>query len=239
MLVAIVVFSATGIWVYSEKAKEEVEAVAGFDADIIWVGDQVQFTSDGSKGAIKAIEWDFGDGRSSELENPSHTYDIIGWYNVTLTVTGVDGLKDNDTVRVGVQRENVRDELHKDHEDSINMVAPLSSGFAMDIEIGPSIGLPTGSVECLISNAVADITFELQLLWDTDGNKLWDGSETVFSQTYSAVDEDVVFNRLITPEELNDEARRFRSELYLVIDIYGVWESIDVELGATFPVTGL
>lgn len=31
--------------------------------------------------------WDFGDGTSSTLENPQHTYNLMGAYNVTLTIT--------------------------------------------------------------------------------------------------------------------------------------------------------
>lgn len=36
-------------------------------------------------------KWDFGDGTTSSLKNPSHTYSKAGNYNVTLTVTLLDG----------------------------------------------------------------------------------------------------------------------------------------------------
>jgi PKD repeat protein len=35
-----------------------------------------------------AFRWDFGDGHSSTLENPTHVYAVAGTYNVTLIVTG-------------------------------------------------------------------------------------------------------------------------------------------------------
>lgn len=35
--------------------------------------------------------WNFGDGSTSSLQNPAHQYDSIGIYDVTLTVTNVDG----------------------------------------------------------------------------------------------------------------------------------------------------
>lgn len=35
--------------------------------------------------------WDFGDGNQSTLQNPSHTYILQGLYNVTLTVTNING----------------------------------------------------------------------------------------------------------------------------------------------------
>lgn len=41
-------------------------------------------------GVITAYDWTFGDGGSSTQPNPSHTYANSGWYNVCLTITGVD-----------------------------------------------------------------------------------------------------------------------------------------------------
>jgi gliding motility-associated-like protein len=46
-----------------------------------------------------AYQWDFGDGGSSTLENPSHTYTIPGIYTVALTVTGAGGTS-NTTVHI-------------------------------------------------------------------------------------------------------------------------------------------
>jgi PKD repeat protein len=48
-------------------------------------GLQVNFNSSGSEGDI--FSWNFGDGFSSSLPNPSHAYENGGTYNVTLTVT--------------------------------------------------------------------------------------------------------------------------------------------------------
>jgi PKD repeat protein len=35
--------------------------------------------------------WSFGDGTTSTLESPTHTYGLLGVYSVTLTVSGLDG----------------------------------------------------------------------------------------------------------------------------------------------------
>lgn len=43
---------------------------------------------DKSTGAITHWQWDFGDGESSELQNPDHQYEDAGKYTVSLTVTG-------------------------------------------------------------------------------------------------------------------------------------------------------
>ncbi len=42
-------------------------------------------------GAVASYSWDFGDGGSSLVENPSHTYAVGGSYLVTLTVTDNNG----------------------------------------------------------------------------------------------------------------------------------------------------
>ncbi len=52
----------------------------------------VEFTDNSTDpdGTITAWEWDFGDGNSSTLQNPTHTYDTANTYIVTLTVTDDD-----------------------------------------------------------------------------------------------------------------------------------------------------
>jgi PKD repeat protein len=50
----------------------------------------VQFT-DSSTGSITSRSWSFGDGGTSTLQNPSHTYTATGTFTVTLTVTGPGG----------------------------------------------------------------------------------------------------------------------------------------------------
>ena len=53
----------------------------------------VQFTDQSSagSGSISVWQWDFGDGNSSALQNPAHTYTATGNYNVTLRVTNSAG----------------------------------------------------------------------------------------------------------------------------------------------------
>jgi len=51
---------------------------------------RVHFT-DRSTGTIDSWYWRFGDGFSSDEQNPSYTYSDTGSYTVTLSVTGPDG----------------------------------------------------------------------------------------------------------------------------------------------------
>ncbi|MGI8581538.1 MAG: PKD domain-containing protein [Chitinophagaceae bacterium] len=47
--------------------------------------------------------WDFGDGTSSSLDNPTHFYSTPGTYNIVLTVTGYNGCIDTKTRQVVVK----------------------------------------------------------------------------------------------------------------------------------------
>ncbi len=73
--------------------------IADFTADPrdVVEGEIVQFTFTGEEGDPPATYyWDFGDGSTSPIKNPTHQYDVWGSYTIDLTVTDVDG--DNNTV---------------------------------------------------------------------------------------------------------------------------------------------
>ena len=63
-----------------------------FDPDACQ-GETVSFTSTATinKGTINAYNWNFGDGGSSTLPNPSRAYSSSGSFNVSLTVTSNNG----------------------------------------------------------------------------------------------------------------------------------------------------
>ena len=65
----------------------------------------VSFSSSGSsdpEGSVLAYRWDFGDGTSSTLANPSHTYSAAGTYNARLTVTDAAGASTGASVTITV-----------------------------------------------------------------------------------------------------------------------------------------
>ena len=49
------------------------------------------YFKDRSSGSPTAWNWDFGDGTSSTLQNPKHTYSAAGSYTIKLTVTNAAG----------------------------------------------------------------------------------------------------------------------------------------------------
>jgi len=64
----------------------------------------VQFF-DTTQGQVSGWSWDFGDGNTSSLRNPQHTYDVEGLYSVSLTARGPGGSDTQfefDLVSVGV-----------------------------------------------------------------------------------------------------------------------------------------
>lgn len=63
--------------------------VANFDFEVNNL--DVQFTDASSGQAINSWVWNFGDGATSNEQNPSHVYQNAGTYNVTLTVANASG----------------------------------------------------------------------------------------------------------------------------------------------------
>jgi PKD repeat protein len=69
------------------------------------VGTSVRFT-DTSTGSATAWAWDFGDGHSAVVQNPSHAFEAPGTYTVTLSATNTSGSNSNSktvTVAAGGQ----------------------------------------------------------------------------------------------------------------------------------------
>ena len=85
---------------------------AGFSASTVSVevGEEVRFTDGSSdpEGGDLGYSWDFGDGSSSSLLNPSHEYGEAGEYTVVLTVSDGEGASDSASVAVRVEEEAPR-----------------------------------------------------------------------------------------------------------------------------------
>jgi PKD repeat protein len=65
-----------------------------FHADTVCLGSLTTFHFDsipGSIGTISQYLWNFDDGQTSSLKNPTHPYQTSGVFNVTLTVTTTEG----------------------------------------------------------------------------------------------------------------------------------------------------
>ncbi len=65
-----------------------------FNYSEVCLGSETQFTVDGTVTNIPEVQtwaWSFGDGGTSNLQNPSHTYAATGDYDVTLVIVTTDG----------------------------------------------------------------------------------------------------------------------------------------------------
>lgn len=70
----------------------------------------ITFSSTGSSdtdGSITAYSWNFGDGTTSTLSNPSHTYTAANTYNVTLTVTDNEGATNTSTTTATISNDDI------------------------------------------------------------------------------------------------------------------------------------
>jgi PKD repeat protein len=69
---------------------------------------KVQFTAsvEEETGGPFTFAWDFGDGGKSTEQNPMHTYDKVGEYTATLTVTNQKGNKGTDEIDIFVETDD-------------------------------------------------------------------------------------------------------------------------------------
>ena len=87
---------ALGILSGCEEEVANKAPVASFSyspMEMIYADTMITFTdtSTDEDGTIESWSWDFGDDMTSTEQNPTHSYDTIGTYTVTLIVTDNDG----------------------------------------------------------------------------------------------------------------------------------------------------
>ena len=129
-------------------------------ADVV-VGQTITFT-DHSTGDPTSWSWDFGDGESSTAQNPTHSYDAVGIYTVSLTVTNAGG-SDTET------RENyieVSQLVEKPIEDITDALAAREGVGVEDIEIAfcePA----TVEGDLFAVGAIVDATKSIVFIYDT------------------------------------------------------------------------
>ncbi|MEO1270876.1 MAG: PKD domain-containing protein, partial [Myxococcota bacterium] len=95
----------------------------------------VDFTATVTDGnAPLSFAWEFGDGNTSEQEDPSHSYIEAGVYTVTLTVTDNDGDIATDTLTIEVEADTLPEAIAS--ADPTDGQAPLPVNFACNTATG-------------------------------------------------------------------------------------------------------
>jgi outer membrane protein assembly factor BamB len=76
--------------------------------------------------------WDFGDGQTSDKQNPTHDYTTIGNYTATFTVLDSEGNSSNDTANVSITYAH----------PSVTITKPVEALYIANIKILPDTPLP-------------------------------------------------------------------------------------------------
>ena len=92
-------------------------------------------SSSDTGGSIVAYEWDFGDGATSTIAAPTHTYAVAGSYDVTLTVTDNQGAVDSVTKTLVVEGPPVQ-----------NSVGYVGSTVSAANNANPTVSVPAGAI---------------------------------------------------------------------------------------------
>jgi PKD repeat protein len=88
-----------------DEAEYELDVIAEAEPDEGAPPLKVQFTAsvEEDEGGPWKFEWDFGNGQKSTEQNPVYTYDKIGEYTATLTVTDQKNNKGTDEIDIFVE----------------------------------------------------------------------------------------------------------------------------------------
>jgi PKD repeat protein len=92
----------------AEDLEYELDVIAEAEPDEGAPPLKVQFTAsvEEETGGPFTFAWDFGDGGKSTEQNPIHTYDKVGEYTATLTVTNQKGNKGTDEIDIFVETDD-------------------------------------------------------------------------------------------------------------------------------------
>jgi parallel beta-helix repeat protein len=156
----------------------------------------VNFT-DGSTGDVIAWEWDFGDGSSSNEQNPVHTYTEPDTYTVTLIV--YEGEEDVDT------------EVKEDY------ITVTESVPTADFDGGPLLsGTPPLTVNFTDLSTMCGTDTITAWAWDFDSNGVIDDSEA--NPTFDFLDAGHYTVSLMVTDNDGDQDTKTRTDYIYVSD---------------------
>ena len=159
---------------------------------------ELSFSSAGSNdryGYIVSYSWNFGDGSSSTLANPSHAYQEVGQYSAVLTVTDNDGMTATDTVVVNVNYGALVDSCAT-QDEFVDGRADAGQVICLGAQQSRSFSIPDVNSHQRISITIAHGSGDVALYYR---NSSWPSTDT-----YDAASTEANNQACITLE-LNDE----------------------------------
>lgn len=107
------------------------------------IGQEAQFTdtSNNPGDPVVAWAWNFGDGTTSDEQNPSHSYDNVGVYTVSLTITTSEGCEDTYTIENAMEVIRLESDFTADREVCINNAVNFRDATEIPAELawGPIV----------------------------------------------------------------------------------------------------
>ena len=109
VIAIVLIVAVAGVWYFTRPTEEpqptenkEPIVVASSDSYFSEIGLSIVFTAEGSRdpdGEIELVEWNLGDGNTKQGLDVTHTYELPGYYVVTVEVTDDDGATTSNDVQ--------------------------------------------------------------------------------------------------------------------------------------------
>jgi len=147
--------------------------IVGFEYENLCLGETTEFKANISQ-AYDSLTWDFGDGNTSSIENPTHEYLSAGDYDVTLSVTS-GGQTSTETKTVTIYEQPTASQ-----PQNMLICDDDNDGFY-------SFDLTTQSIDILNgqSNTGFNVTYYASMIDYTNGNAIASPSSYINSDAYT------------------------------------------------------
>lgn len=210
-IIGLLIAIPTSVWIYKNSDGIHLEAIIKINSPLAYVNDEIPFFGDHSKGDIKSYSWNFGDGNNSKEKNPIHSFNIPGWYNVTLIIIDSKQKIDNSKIILGIQHQNISSPDIPPRSGR-NILGPPKE-LLDNIYLSPNIKNPDVNIEMILSHPVG--TFEIKLIVIYTVNDTQYGLE-VYSQNITLMQQTYKFTQKIDHTYIPLEASTFSAGIVIV-----------------------
>ena len=218
-----------------DTSKTEVTAIISVTDEVYRMDEPIQFIGEESKGDIIQYQWDFGDGSTSEEQNPTHTFNETNWYNVTLVVQGTNEMKSETTAVIAIQPPD--DDLSDSRGSGTAWRLNRALTTRLDVLLF-SIGEPVIELQLNVLNPVGSISINADIYWEIPDTGM--ESISLYSEEYTATGNNVDIHLIIEPDDIPDEI----GDTWSVIEFVYVLEEgmdggVDMTVTAIYPIDNL